>query len=267
AIVNGKNGDVLWHSNGNEPRKAASTTKVMNVYLILEMIEKDPSILDEIVNVSELAGNTTGSTAQLEPGDRVKVSDLLYGFMLPSGNDAGNAFAEHFNDRCAKPRPADPEYNENLDGDTRQNYIAQMNRQGLMFGLTNTIYRSPYGDGGTSEDRTTTAADLARLAWYAFNNPRFREIVRTREYTGTITGDDGTIRKVRWHNTNELLEIEGFDGVKTGTTNQAGSCLVSHGVRGSDNLFIAVLGSTHSDYRYIDSRNLYRWAWLQLGHR
>ena len=267
AIVDGKNGNVLWHSNGNEPRKAASTTKVMNVYLILQMVEKDPSILDEIVEVSELAGNTTGSTAQLEPGDRVKVSDLLYGFMLPSGNDAGNAFAEHFNDRFDKPGPEDPEFNEEFEGDTRQNYIAQMNRQARTLGLTNTIYRSAYGDGGTSEERTTTAADLARMAWCAFKNSRFRELVKTREYTGTITNADGTQRQVTWSNTNQLLKIEGFDGVKTGTTNQAGSCLVSHGVRGSDNLFIAVLGSTHSDYRYIDSRNLYRWAWLQLGHR
>ena len=267
AIIDGKSGNILWHCNGDEPSKAASTTKVMNVYLILQMLEKDPAILDEIVEVSELAGNTGGSTAQLEAGDRVKVADLLYGFMLPSGNDAGNAFAEHFNDRFAKPAPGDPEYNEKYAGDTRQNFIAQMNRQGRVLGLTNTIYRSPYGDGGTAEEFTTTAVDLSRLAWEAFKLPRFRQIVQTREFTGTLRNADGAVRQVTWRNTNQLLNIEGYDGVKTGTTNSAGNCLVAHGVRGQDSLFITVLGSTSGDGRYIDSRNLFRWAWRQLGHR
>ena len=267
AIIDGKTGNALWHCNGNEPRKAASTTKVMNIYLILQLVEEDPAILDEIVEVSELAGNTTGTTAQLEPGDRVKVADLLYGFMLPSGNDAGNAFAEHFNDRFAQPHPDDPEYDEKFEGDTRQNFIAQMNRQARALGLTNTIYRSPYGDGGTREQFTTTAADLARLAWHAFKIPRFRQIVQTRKFTGALQNSDGAVRQFTWNNTNELLNIEGFDGVKTGTTNSAGNCLVAHGTRGQDSLFITVLGSTHNDFRFIDARNLFRWAWLQLGHR
>lgn len=267
AIIDGKTGNVLWHCNGNEPRKAASTTKIMNVYLILQLVKKDPSILDEIVEVSELAGNTGGSTAQLEAGDRVKVAELLYGFMLPSGNDAGNAFAEHFNDRFAKPAPGDPEYYEKFEGDTRQNFIAQMNRQGCALGLTNTYYRSPYGDGGTAEEFTTTAVDLSRLARHAFKLPRFRQIVQTRKFTGTLQNAEGTLRQVTWTNTNQLLNIEGYDGVKTGTTNSAGNCLVAHGRRGQDSLFITVLGSTHNDFRFIDARNLFRWAWLQRGHR
>jgi D-alanyl-D-alanine carboxypeptidase (penicillin-binding protein 5/6) len=254
AIVDGKTGDLLWHFNGLKPRKAASTTKVMNVSL-------------EIVEVSELAGNTTGSTAQLDPGDRVKVRELLYGFMLPSGNDAGNAFAEHFGNRFAKPNPGDPEYYEKLEGDTRQNFIAQMNRQAMLWGLSDTFYRSAYGDGGTNEEFTTTAADLACLAWHAYEIPRFSDIVKTRNHTGTLNNIDGSLRTVTWTNTNQLLNFEGFDGVKTGTTTAAGSCLVSHGTRGSDSLFIAVVGSTHNNYRYVDTRNLFRWAWLQRGHR
>ena len=142
-----------------------------------------------------------------------------------------------------------------------------MNRQARALGLTNTIYRSPYGDGGTADEFTTTAVDLSRLAWHAFKLPRFRQIVQTRKFTGTLKNADGASRQVTWTNTNQLLNIEGFDGVKTSTTNSAGNCLVAHGRRGQDSLFITVLGSTHSDYRYIDSRNLFRWAWLQLGHQ
>jgi D-alanyl-D-alanine carboxypeptidase (penicillin-binding protein 5/6) len=69
---------------------------------------------------------------------------------------------------------------------------------------------------------------------------------------------------VVWTNTNQLLGVEGYDGVKTGTTNQAGQCLVSSGRRGDDQVLIVVLGSAD---RYVDSRNLYRWAWLKRGHR
>ena len=266
AIVDGKTGDLLWHFDGLKPRKAAGATEVMNVFLALQLIEEDPSVLDEIVEVSELAGNTTGSTAQLAPGDCVKVGELLYGLMLPSGNDAGNAFAEHFGSRFAKPTPGDPEYYRELEGDTRQNFIAQMNRQAVVFGLSDTFYDSAYGDGGTNKESTTTAADLARLAWNAYKIPRFSDIVKTRNYVGTLHSVDGSSRTVTWTNTNQLLNCEGFDGVKTGATT-AGYCLVSHGTRGSDSLFIAVLGSTHDDYRYIDTRNLFRWAWLQRGHR
>ena len=66
-----------------------------------------------------------------------------------------------------------------------------------------------------------------------------------------------------WNNTNELLELEGYDGVKTGTTDAAGSCLVSHGQRGEQQLIVVVLGSAASEARYADTRNLFRWAWQQ----
>jgi serine-type D-Ala-D-Ala carboxypeptidase (penicillin-binding protein 5/6) len=76
----------------------------------------------------------------------------------------------------------------------------------------------------------------------------------------------GGTREERWTNTNQLLGTEGFSGVKTGTTRLAGACLVSAGERGDHRLLVVVLGSAASPVRYVDSRNLYRFAWLQLGH-
>jgi D-alanyl-D-alanine carboxypeptidase (penicillin-binding protein 5/6) len=61
-----------------------------------------------------------------------------------------------------------------------------------------------------------------------------------------------------------LLKIEGYDGIKTGTTGAAGSCLVSTAKRDGQRLIIVVLGATSSDARYTDTRNLYRWAWNEL---
>ena len=78
-----------------------------------------------------------------------------------------------------------------------------------------------------------------------------------------ITGAGGYRRNLLWKNTNRLLAIEGYHGVKTGTTRAAGACLASAASRGEDKLLLVVLGSKSSDARYVDSRNFYRWAWRQ----
>jgi D-alanyl-D-alanine carboxypeptidase (penicillin-binding protein 5/6) len=134
-------------------------------------------------------------------------------------------------------------------------------------GMTRTFYRSSYGDGGQETDATTTPRDLLTLARHALQDPAFRKYVSTREYESTVKTPSGETRPVAWENTNQLLGITGYDGVKTGTTDLAGACLVSSGRRGHDHLLICVLGSTTPEGRYIDTRNLFRWAWVQRGHR
>jgi D-alanyl-D-alanine carboxypeptidase (penicillin-binding protein 5/6) len=79
-----------------------------------------------------------------------------------------------------------------------------------------------------------------------------------------LTGEGGYTRNIKWENTNQLLPIEGYLGVKTGTTDAAGACLVSCGERGERELIVVVLGSAVSASRYADARNLYAWAWRQL---
>jgi D-alanyl-D-alanine carboxypeptidase (penicillin-binding protein 5/6) len=93
----------------------------------------------------------------------------------------------------------------------------------------------------------------------------FRKRTNTRQRGCTVNGKSGYKRNVIWNNTNRLLEIEGYDGVKTGTTNAAGCCLVSRGDRDGKRLILVVLGSATSDARYVDSENLYQWAWRQLA--
>ncbi|MCW5555559.1 MAG: D-alanyl-D-alanine carboxypeptidase [Verrucomicrobiae bacterium] len=269
AIADGRTGELLWGLNADEPRKAASTTKMMCAFVILELAAQQPAVLDEVVTFSQLADDTVGSTADINAGEQVSVRECLYGLLLPSGNDAGNALAEHFNDRLAPP-------DERLRAvglgnpalATRANFIAEMNRTAQRLGMTNTIYRSSFGDGGTPDDRTITARDLTRLAWHAMQNARFREYVSTQRYEARVQTPDGGTRTAVWSNTNQLLPLNvGYDGIKTGTTTQAGACLVSSGRRGSDHLLMAVLGSESASGRYVDSRNLYRWAWQQRGFR
>jgi D-alanyl-D-alanine carboxypeptidase (penicillin-binding protein 5/6) len=89
----------------------------------------------------------------------------------------------------------------------------------------------------------------------------FRRYVQTPRHECTVATPDGGTRTVTWTNTNRLLAIEGFDGVKTGTTSAAGACLVASCRRGEEHLLVVVLGSSSNDARYIDARNLLRWAW------
>jgi D-alanyl-D-alanine carboxypeptidase (penicillin-binding protein 5/6) len=260
AITDAATGQLLWGSREDEPLKAASTTKIMCALVVLGLVEKKPAVLDEMVTFSRLADDTPGSTAEIKAGEQVTVRDGLYALLLPSGNDMGNAFAEHFHPRLAPPaEPAPPELA------TRCNFVAEMNRRAAALGLQRTRYRIPYGDGGTAEDRTTTARDLLVVARAAMRDPLFREVVCSRSHATELRQPDGAPREIRWQNTNQLLMIPGYDGIKTGETNSAGSCLVSSGHRGERQLFVVVLGSTGEAARYADTRNLFRWAWQRLG--
>ncbi len=266
AIADGKTGQLLFGEEVDTPRKSASTTKMMCAFVIISLAEEHPEVLDEVVTFSQLADDTPGSTADVRVGEQVPVRECLYGLLLPSGNDAGNALAEHFNDRFDPP-DSDAAHRNPVTAEsypTRANFIAEMNRTAQRLGMRHTIYRSSYGDGGDEDDRTTTARDLLKLAHAGLQKPLFAKYVSTPKYETTVVTPDGGKRPVVWTNTNELLGIDGYDGVKTGTTNQAGQCLVSSGHRGDDHLLMVVLGSAD---RYVDSRNLYRWAWLERGHR
>jgi serine-type D-Ala-D-Ala carboxypeptidase (penicillin-binding protein 5/6) len=267
AVLDGKTGALLWGHNADEPLKAASTTKIMCARVVLQLAAKDPKVLDERVTFSKLADDTPGSTAAVKAGESLTVRDCLYGLLLPSGNDAGNAFAEHFSARLAAPA-ADLARAAGLDSErvaSRANFLAEMNRAAKSLGLKSTVYRSPYGDGGDAKARTTTPRELGTLAWHAMKDDLFRQVVSTPKYECEVKTADGGTRKAAWKNTNRLLGKEGYDGVKTGTTTQAGSCLVSSGRRGKDRLIVVVLGSKSNDERYSDTEALFRWAWERRG--
>ncbi|TWT78432.1 D-alanyl-D-alanine carboxypeptidase DacB precursor [Posidoniimonas polymericola] len=252
AIADAKIGEVLWGYNDSLQRDPASVTKIMTAYLVCQLAEEDPAVLEEVLTFSERADNTSGSTSDLNAGERVKVGDALYGLMLPSGNDMSVALAEHFGKRLAEDEGTAP-----YDA-----FIAAMNQAAADLGMSGTGYRNPHGL--TADGHHTTAADMVKLARAALALPKFREVVKTPLYAITVDSVDGYQRNVVWKNTDQLLGIEGFYGVKTGTTGPAGACLVSAGKRGDSDLIVVVLGSTSGDARYVDARNLYRWAWAQL---
>ena len=253
VILDAETGDVVAGGSEDKPLDNASTTKIMTAAVVLGLAEIDPDVLDEVVTFTPRADGTVGSTSGVKAGERVTVGELLFGLLLPSGNDASVALAEHFGARLGAPEDAPAEI------DPLARFVDAMNREAEDLGLSETHFANPHGL--TAPDHRASALDLARLARHLLDIDRFAEIVSTREHGCTLYNAENEGRNVVWTNTNRLLSIEGYEGVKTGTTNAAGACLVSFGHRGDDALIVVVLGSDSSDARYVDARNLFRWAW------
>jgi D-alanyl-D-alanine carboxypeptidase (penicillin-binding protein 5/6) len=255
AIVDGKTGQFLWGEQADEPLDMASTTKIMTGLLVVRLAKANPNILNETVTFSQRADETSGSTTGILAGEQISVGELLYGLLLPSGNDASVALGEHFG-----PRLADP---PQPDADPLELFIQAMNAQAQALELETTSFKNTHGI--TAAGHHTSAHDLAKLTWHAMQQPLFARTVQTRQHGTTVTGPGGYRKNLLWKNTNRLLATSGYDGIKTGTTSAAGSCLVSRCHQKDQTLLAVVLGSSSSDARYVDTRNLYRWAWKQLA--
>ena len=259
AVGEAKTGKILWHEKGDEKRDFASTTKTMTAWLILREAEKESQLLDEVISISAAADRTPGSTSGLKAGERIAVRELLYGLMLPSGNDAAVALAEFAGSRFATERGS-----AELQKPVAR-FVAEMNRTAETLGMKQTHYANPHGLPDKSH--LSTAADQVVLTAKVMQDARFRDYVQTRQHAVRVQGPAGTSRTIVWKNGNELLKIAGYSGVKTGTTDAAGACLISVGTHLGDELIVVVLGCSSNESRYVDTRNLFRWSWQQRGHK
>ena len=229
VLLDARTGAILYAHNATMPREPASTTKVMTALLALEF-----GNLDDVVVVSRRAAATPGSRAHIAAGQRFRLRDLLYGLLLPSGNDAAIAIAEHISGSV--PR-----------------FVALMNEQAQRLGMTGTRFRNPHGL--PAPGHVSTALDLARLTLRASHEPEFLRISCTRWQEVCELGSG---QRLRWSNTNELLWSFPFiEGGKTGTTRAAGRCLVAVARRGSQRLIAVVLNAPD---RWGDVRRLFEWG-------
>ena len=186
----------------------ASTTKIMTALIVVRLMAKDPGVGDELVTFSRRADRTIGSTSGVREGERLPVRELLYGLLLPSGNDASVAFAEHFGGRLKPPDDA-PKTDDPLP-----RFIAEMNRVADELGLHETHFDNPNGlpaPGHRSSAATWPSSPATR-----WPSPTFAAVVSTRKHGCTLVDAQGKRRNVVWTNTNHLLDTEGYDGVKTG---------------------------------------------------
>ncbi len=220
----------------------ASTTKVMTALLALESGK-----LDQTVTVSKYALESLeegSSVCDLQVGDKITLQDLLYGLLLESGNDAAVAIAEFLG-----------------DGSEMQ-FVDMMNSEAERLGATRTHFANSHGLHDA--DHYTTVYDLYLIFNEALKYDVFREILETKEFNTAITTSDGNMRSVNWKPTNYYATGDAKSpkgtkilGGKTGTTDQAGSCLILYNKSASDEPFVTiVMGALNKETLYKDMNKL-----------
>ncbi len=192
--------------------------------------------------------NNNGSNAQLHVGDKIKLKDLLYALLLPSGDDAAIVIAD------------------GISGNS-DNFVNVMNIFAYRLHLFQTHYINPDGLTYKTGQNYTTTYDLIRLAQYAMSLPLFAQIVKTPQYTLPATG---THHPYIWNTTNAFLAhsditptvkpYPGTTGIKTGYTAEAGGCLVFSATRNGHHLIGIVLGSVDETSRFADAATLLNWG-------
>ena len=213
VVMEASTGRVLYQKNAHEKMPMASTTKIMTALVAIEN-----SNLDDRVTVSPNASGIEGSSIWLSPGETMTLSDLLFGLMLASGNDAAVAIAEH------------------VGGDV-ETFVGMMNDKAREIGAYNTHFANPHGL--PADNHYTTAYDLALISVYAMQNKMFREVVKTQYKTLPWEGHEWD-RVVK--NKNKILwNYEGGNGIKTGFTKEAGRCLSAAAEREGMQLVSVVL--------------------------
>lgn len=236
-LMDSQTGQILFERNAHVRREPASTTKILTAIIILE----EANLADK-VKVSKKAARTEGSTMHLRAGDVHSVHDLVHGLLLRSGNDAAVALAEHHSGSV-------------------EAFAVKMNERARAMGAQASQFKNPHGL--PNPQHYTTAYDLARITQYALRNPTFAQIVSSRS-TG-LTYEE-LHRDVVLHNTNRLLHmLPEADGVKTGTTGNAGKCLVFSATRQGQQLIGVVLNDGN---RFGDAASLLRWGFtaFRLHH-
>jgi len=213
------NGKVIFEKNSREKLPMASTTKIMTCLVALER-----GNLSDTVEIAPEAVGVEGSSLYLAKGDTSPLSDLLYGLMLRSANDAAAAIAFH------------------IAGGIEE-FACIMNEKAAELGLSDTHFTNPHGL--QNEEHYTTAYDFALLASYAMQNETFAKIVSTSDHTVSLNGGD--LKKPIVNHNRLLRTYEGACGVKTGFTKTSGRCLVSAAKRDGVTL-IAVTLNAPSDW-------------------
>lgn len=234
VILDFDTGTVLYGKQEQERRPPASLTKVMTGYLAA----KQKELFSQYVTVSEQAAETGESSLNLKPEDVLTFEHLLYGALLKSANDACVAIAEYM-------------------AGAEDVFVENMNLQACLLGCANTHFENT--NGLPDENHYASAYDLAIMTRAAMQVPEFAQIVQTQEHM--VQWQDG--RKLLVHNTNRLLrEYPGAIGVKTGTTNEAGQCLIAVAEKEGKRVIVVVLKSRN---RFYDATVLLDYALEESG--
>ena len=260
-------GIVLYAKDADARHQVGSTVKVVTALTVLAHADPAEEVLTD---QSDLVDITVYSNMQLQANDTLTVGTLLYGLLLPSGNDGARALARHVGlDLCGCDDP----------DQARAAFVQAMNDYVAEQGLTNTHFENP--DGIDHDSAYSSAHDMAILFGELMKNERLAGIVAEPAYSFQSVGDPP--QSYTGATTNQLLGTNGVIAGKTGTTPEAGACVVlAREVAGGEATVItAILGAdieygadgipvAGSDQRWNDANALFgamdrQFAWVEPG--
>lgn len=245
AAFDADTGRVLFSKNADSIVYPASTTKIMSLLLALE----SGIPLNEKVIIPAEATNVPAdsSLVPVSAGEEMTFQDLLYGFHLKSGNDAGVAIAI-------------------LVAGSESSFVDMMNARAEALGCTSTHFANAHGYH--HDNHFTTVNDMAKITMEALKNPVFREIVSTAVYNmGPTNFRENLVVQSGYAlmDPDSVYYREDCIGVKSGFTNKAGNCFVGAGERSG--LTVVTLsynsGADSKEYRWIDTIRLLKYGYLQ----
>lgn len=253
AVMDRDTGELLAGKNITKPLPIASVTKIMTALVALNSSERSKELI-----VSDSATKAGEAVMGLSKGEKVTVEELLYGLLLPSGNDAAETLAEGI--YAKNPTSLDDDIDRNK---SRTTFIANMNKTAEKIGMYDTFYANPSGLDEETEERSThsTALDLLALGKYGLENETFAKITSTKEMIFPYKKD--------YHKAYYLYNILNFSrsfpgvrGIKPGNTDFAGETLASYAENGGKRIVLVLLKSQASKD---DAVKLYTYIYKKLG--
>ncbi|GHU76849.1 hypothetical protein AGMMS49992_23270 [Clostridia bacterium] len=250
VLMEASTGDIVFGKDADARMYPASTTKIMTALLALEYAQNNYETMDEAlsqvitcsVNVTQV--DSDGTVIGLREGERITFKDALYGMLLRSGNDAAVAVAEYV-------------------AGSEAAFVEQMNEAARLLRMSGTHFTNCHGL--PDPDHYTTAHDLALATQAALKNSTFRRIISTVRYTIPQSNIRASINLA---NSNVMIDstsayyFSGMIGVKTGTTNDAGYCMVGAATRNGVTLISVVL-RTGLYYRWWDTEKMLSYGFTQ----
>lgn len=242
-IVEVNTGKIVYEKDIYVQNYPASVTKILTAIITIENCK-----LDDVVTVSQSAISHIPDgyvVAPLRVGEQIKIKDLLYALMLKSANDAAYVLAEHV-------------------GGTNQEFSNMMNKKAKELGCKNTHFVNP--NGIHNEEHYTTAYDMYLISNYAMKNKTFAQIVSTYEYTLSATNKYPYNNRIM-KNTNNFINPKNayynknVKGIKTGTTVQAGNCLITYSSDSGLEFITVVLGAKTSNSKFSETRKMINYAY------
>lgn len=227
-------GEIIYEKNPHERLAPASISKIMVLLITMESIEEGKISLDDKVVISSNASSMGGSQVFLEEGEVQIVDDLIRAISLRSANDASVALAEHISE-------------------SESAFLELMNKRAKELGMENTNFANT--TGLPDDNHYTTAYDIAMMSRELMKYPKMQDWLTLWMAEMKVSKDKDVVQGLV--NTNRLIkDYEGANGIKTGSTQEAGYCLSGSAKRGNLQLISVVLGCENSKVRFEESKRL-----------